>query len=78
VLPDTASDGAAAAGERVREQIAAYAFLASDGFDIRLTASIGVATLPTVASTAEELLKAADCLVAVRGRLGLHHGCQGG
>ena len=60
VLPDTASDGAAAVGERVREQIAAHAFLASDGFDIRLTASVGVATLATVASTAEELLKAAD------------------
>ena len=74
VLPDTASDGAAAVGERVRELIAAHAFLASDGFDIRLTASVGVATLPTVASTAEELLKAADramYLVKAEGRNGV-------
>ncbi len=60
VLPDTASDGAEAVAERVRERIAAHGFLASEGFDIRLTASVGVVTLPAVASTAEELLKAAD------------------
>ena len=60
VLPDTGSEGAQAVGERVREQVAAHGFLASQGFDIRLTASVGVATLPDVASTAEELLQAAD------------------
>jgi len=61
VLPDTGSDGALAVAERVRERIAAHGFLfASDGLDIRLTASVGVAALPDVASTAEELIKAAD------------------
>jgi diguanylate cyclase (GGDEF)-like protein len=61
VLPDTGSEGAVAVGERVRERIAAYSFLkASDGLDIRLTASVGVATLPDVAASAEELIKAAD------------------
>jgi diguanylate cyclase (GGDEF)-like protein len=61
VLPDTGSDGAVAVAERMRERIAAYTFLkASDGLEIRLTASIGVATLPDVASSAEELIKAAD------------------
>ena len=61
VLPDTGSDGAVAVAERVRERIAAYSFLrASDGLDIRLTASVGVATLPDVAASAEELIKAAD------------------
>jgi diguanylate cyclase (GGDEF)-like protein len=45
----------------VRERIAAHAFLkASDGLDVHLTASVGVATLPDVASSAEELIKAAD------------------
>jgi diguanylate cyclase (GGDEF)-like protein len=61
VLPDTGSDGAVAVAQRVRDRVAAHAFLkASDGLDIRLTASVGVATLPDVAGTAEELIKAAD------------------
>jgi diguanylate cyclase (GGDEF)-like protein len=61
VLPDTGSEGAVAVAERVRERIGAYKFLkASDGLDIHLTASVGVATLPDVAASAEELIKAAD------------------
>lgn len=61
VLPDTGSEGAVQVAERVRERIAAHPFLkVSDGLDIRLTASIGVATLPDVAASAEELVKAAD------------------
>ena len=60
VLPDTGSEGALAVGERVRDRIAVFGFLADDGFDIRLTTSVGVATLPDVAASADELLKAAD------------------
>lgn len=61
VLPDTGSDGAVAVAERVRERIAAHTFLkASDGLNVRLTASVGVATLPDVAASAEGLIKAAD------------------
>jgi diguanylate cyclase (GGDEF)-like protein len=60
VLPDTGADGAYAVGERIRERIAAHRFLAGDGLMIRLTASVGVATLPDVAASADELLKAAD------------------
>ena len=61
VLPDTGSDGAVAVAERVRERIGARSFLrASDGLNIHLTASVGVATLPDAAGTAEELIKAAD------------------
>ena len=60
VLPDTGSDGALAVGERVRERIAAHAFLQADGLRIRLTASVGVATLPDVAGTEEALIQAAD------------------
>jgi diguanylate cyclase (GGDEF)-like protein len=61
VLPDTGSEGAVAVAERVRERIAAHGFLkASDGLDISLTASVGVATLPDVAASADELIKAAD------------------
>jgi diguanylate cyclase (GGDEF)-like protein len=60
VLPDTGGEGAFAVGERIRERIAAHIFLAGDGLTIRLTASIGVATLPDVAASAEELIHAAD------------------
>ena len=60
VLPDTGSDGASAVGDRVRERLSAHPFLKDDGLKIRLTASVGVATLPDVAGSAEELVRAAD------------------
>jgi diguanylate cyclase (GGDEF)-like protein len=60
ILPDTGGEGAYAVGERIRERIAAYKFLSEDGLDIHLTASVGVATLPDVAASAEELVHAAD------------------
>ena len=60
IQPDTGSDGAVAVADRVRERIAAHPFLEVDGLNVRLTASVGVATLPDVAASAEELLKAAD------------------
>jgi two-component system, cell cycle response regulator len=74
VLPDTGAEGAYAVGARIREKIAAHRFLMSDGLDIRLTASVGVATLPDVAGSAEELLQAADAamyLVKDRGKNGI-------
>jgi diguanylate cyclase (GGDEF)-like protein len=60
ILPDTGSEGAAAVGERVRDRIAAHTFLVSMSLQIHLTVSIGVATLPDVAASAEELVRAAD------------------
>lgn len=60
ILPDTGSDGAAAVGDRVRERLAAHAFLEEKGLGLKLTASVGVATLPDVAASAEELVRAAD------------------
>lgn len=60
VLPDTGSDGAMAVAERVRDRVSARRFLESDGLDVHLTASVGVAVLPDVAASAEELIKAAD------------------
>ena len=60
VLPDTGGEGAFAVGERVRERLAAHLFLADDHLDMRLTGSIGVATLPDAANSAEELIQAAD------------------
>ena len=60
VLPDTGGEGAFAVGERIRERIAAHTFLVGDNLDIHLTVSVGVATLPDVAASAEELVQAAD------------------
>ena len=60
VLPDTGGAGALAVGMRIRERIAAHRFLAAEGLDCRLTVSIGAATLPDTAVTAETLLHAAD------------------
>jgi diguanylate cyclase (GGDEF)-like protein len=75
VLPDTGSDGAVFVGERIREKIAAWSFLQGDGLNIALTVSVGVATLPDVAASAEQLIQAADeAMYAVkdRGKNGIH------
>ena len=60
VLPDTGGEGAFAVGERIRERIAAHVFLTQDQLNVHLTASVGVATLPDVAASADELVQAAD------------------
>ncbi|MGE5361038.1 MAG: diguanylate cyclase [Bacteroidales bacterium] len=60
VLPETNSAGALLVARRVRDRVAEHRFLASEGLSVRLTASIGAATLPDVASTPDELMAAAD------------------
>jgi diguanylate cyclase (GGDEF)-like protein len=60
VLPETDDEGALGVATRLREHIARYVFLADRGNGSRLTGSIGVATLPTVAANADGLLHAAD------------------
>jgi diguanylate cyclase (GGDEF)-like protein len=75
VLPDTGSEGAIAVGERVRERVAAHEFLQPQGLSIRLTASVGVATLPDVAASVEALIQAADQAmyrVKARGKNGIY------
>jgi diguanylate cyclase (GGDEF)-like protein len=60
ILPDTGGEGAYAVGARVRDKIAAHTFLAADNLNLHLTVSVGVATLPDVAASSEELVQAAD------------------
>jgi diguanylate cyclase (GGDEF)-like protein len=60
ILPDTGREGAVAVAERIRDRLRAFHFLESDGLSLRLTASIGIASLPEATESAEELLKAAD------------------
>jgi len=74
VLPDTGTDGAVYVGERIRERLAAHRFLEREGLHIALTASVGVATLPDNANTAEGLIQAADRAMYVvkdRGKNGI-------
>jgi len=60
VLPETASPGAAVVAGRVCQRVASCPFLAAHHLSVRLTASVGVATLPTDATAPDELLHAAD------------------
>ena len=60
VVPETGIEGAMTLAARLRECLRQSRFLTSEGASVRLTASIGVATLPDAAGTAEELLRAAD------------------
>jgi diguanylate cyclase (GGDEF)-like protein len=60
LLPETGVDGAHSVARRLRDRIQRFNFLADRGPGNRVTASIGVATLPDVTDTAEGLLQAAD------------------
>jgi diguanylate cyclase (GGDEF)-like protein len=74
VLPDTGAQGAYSVAGRIRERLAAHRFLAAEGLSVRLTVSIGVATLPDVASSSDELIEAADAAmyrVKERGKNGI-------
>lgn len=80
VLPETGADGARALARRLRDRIARYVFLADQGSGNRLTASIGVATMPDVADTVESLINAADAAmyrVKVHGKNGIQVASRG-
>ncbi len=68
VLPETGADGALSVARRVHARLREREFLGGRGTVLRLTASIGVATLPEAASSAEDLLRAADmAMYSVKG-----------
>jgi diguanylate cyclase (GGDEF)-like protein len=76
VLPETDPQGARAVAQRIRDRIAEHCFLSSEMLDVRLTASVGIATLPDVARSAEELIQAADRAmykVKMSGKNGIQH-----
>lgn len=75
LLPETGIEGAQSVARRLRDRIQRYVFLSERGPGNRITASIGLATLPDVADTAEGLLQAADAAmyrVKVTGKNGIH------
>jgi diguanylate cyclase (GGDEF)-like protein len=75
LLPETGVEGAHSVARRLRDRVQRFNFLAGLATGARITASVGVATLPLVADTAEGLLQAADAAmyrVKMTGKNGIH------
>ena len=60
VLPQTTKEQAGPVVERLRALIAGTSFLAEEGFDVRVTASFGIATFPEDGDGRKELIARAD------------------
>jgi two-component system, cell cycle response regulator len=61
VLPETGRQGAIAFAERIRDRVSGYNFAIGEGQQVRITASIGVATYPSPRlASVEDLFRAAD------------------
>ena len=60
ILVDADCEAGYMVAERIRAKIEACKFLHSEGLDLKVTASIGVATYPVHSSEKSELLKIAD------------------
>ncbi|RMG12046.1 MAG: diguanylate cyclase, partial [Deltaproteobacteria bacterium] len=60
VLPETTRAGALEAAERLRLGVSGHRFLTRRKVDLRLTASLGVATFPDDATDVEGLLRGSD------------------
>jgi diguanylate cyclase (GGDEF)-like protein len=81
LLPETGLDGGLAVARRVQDRLERHLFLADHGPGNRISASIGLATLPDVADTADGLLQAADAAmyrIKVSGKNGIHVAGQEG
>ncbi len=60
VLPGATARDAMEVAQRTREAIRSHRFLGREGRDIRVTASVGIATYPEDARTCDELIDKAD------------------
>ncbi|MCP4492558.1 MAG: diguanylate cyclase [Gammaproteobacteria bacterium] len=60
ILPGTDAVKAEELGERLRQQTEDYQFQSDDNTELKLTVSIGIASFPLHAQTAQDLLKASD------------------
>ncbi len=57
ILPHTFEKGGLEVAERLRRNVAAWVFLASDGTELRLTASVGLCSYPQDGAAAPELVE---------------------
>lgn len=60
VLPNTSRRDAERVGRRIQARVAAQTFLTSQEAEVRLTASVGVATVTRPTYSADDLIRAAD------------------
>jgi diguanylate cyclase (GGDEF)-like protein len=60
ILPQTGRAGARVIAERIRERIAATHYLKAHGLEVRVTASLGIATYPEHGVTGDALVARAD------------------
>jgi len=60
VLPQTTPKAAAQIAERIRKSVEQNVFLKKEGYNLKVTASFGVASYPENAKTKEDLLRLAD------------------
>lgn len=60
ILVETCAETAGLVAERIRSQVESHVFLASEGYAIRLTCSIGYSCCPEDSMTKQELLDMAD------------------
>ena len=60
ILCETGAETAGTVAERIRAQVESHLFLASEGYAIRLTCSIGYACCPEDSMSKQELLEMAD------------------
>jgi diguanylate cyclase (GGDEF)-like protein len=69
ILPQTGPEGAQIIADRIRQKIEETIFLESYGVQVRLTASIGIASFPDHGRTKDDLIARADsAMYAVKGR----------
>jgi diguanylate cyclase (GGDEF)-like protein len=69
ILVETSPEVAQIVAERIRAMVEAHSFLSSEGYDIRMTCSVGYSCCPDDALTKEELLEMADqAMYAGKGR----------
>ena len=69
VFHQTGPEGAAIIAERIRQKIEETTFLASYGLEVRITASLGIASFPDHGRTKDDLLARADqAMYLVKGR----------
>jgi diguanylate cyclase (GGDEF)-like protein len=60
ILVETGAETAGVVAERIRSQVESHVFLASEGYAIRMTCSIGYACCPDDSMSKQELLEMAD------------------
>jgi diguanylate cyclase (GGDEF)-like protein len=60
ILPQTGIDGATVIAERIRERIERTPFMRTQGLEVRITASFGIASYPDHGATQDDLIARAD------------------